>query len=223
MRSKQPFPLWSMIIRAEGHCREKYQFELGYVLLVKHCILCHCQLLLQNEKESLVAELAAAQQKLAHSEAAAADTAHLSERQRAQLQAQLEEARQAVSAAQVGADAAQQRATDAAAELDSIQRQLAEAQEQLAAVEAARAAAHDEADAVQPAVAPALTPMAKLRSQLGGVHDCLAQLHAEHCAGRLHAANPELDQVRGPASQGGAGVAHSPVSYACQALSCFAA
>jgi hypothetical protein len=39
--------------------------------------------------------------------------------------------------------------------------------------------------------------MAKLRSQLGGVHDSLAQLHAEQAAGRLQAATPELDQVGG--------------------------
>ncbi|KAL4458308.1 hypothetical protein ABPG75_013173 [Micractinium tetrahymenae] len=156
--------------------------------------------LCENEKESLVQELDAAQAQLAQSEAAAADTAHLSERQRGQLEAQLEEARQAVAAAQSAADAAQQRATDASKELTAIRRQLSEAQAQLAGVQAAQRAAQEraqqaEAQARQAEAAPALTPVAKLRGQLSAVHDSLAQLHAEHHAGRLHAATPELDKL----------------------------
>lgn len=136
----------------------------------------------QNEKEALVGELDAAQQQLAHSEAAAAGTAHLSEQQQERLQAQLQEARQAVAAAQAAADAAHARAADAAGELESIRQQLLEAQAQLSAA---------------PAATADLTPVAKLRSQLGGVHDSLAQLHVEQAAGRLQTATPELDQVGG--------------------------
>lgn len=139
-----------------------------------------------------MSELAAAQEKLARSDAAAADTAHLSTQQRAGLAAQLDEARQAVAAAQSAADAAHQRAVDAACELETIRRQLADAQ--------AQAMAEAQAQAVQ---APDLTPVAKLRSQLGGVHESLVHLHAEQCAGRLHAPTPELDQARRAAAAGG--------------------
>ena len=152
---------------------------------------CKCQSLVpslcwrvQSEKNELVAELDAAREKLAASEAAAADTASLSSQQQVQLAAQLEEARQAVAAAQAAADAAQQRATAAAAELESIRSQLAAAQAQLAAEEAAAAEQQQQ------------TPLGKLRLQLGGLHESLAQLHAEHCAGRLQASTPDLDQVR---------------------------
>ncbi len=147
---------------------------------------------LQNEKDSLVLELEAAREQLAKSEAAAVDTAHLSGTQRAQLEAQLEDARQAVAAAQAAANAAQQRAADASRELTAIRRQLSEAQAQLAGVQAAQRAAQEQAQAQQ---ASAPTPMATLRGQLSDVHDSLAQLHAEHRAGRLHAATPELDKV----------------------------
>ncbi|PRW59511.1 hypothetical protein C2E21_1411 [Chlorella sorokiniana] len=139
--------------------------------------------LCESEKNELVAELDAARDKLAASEAAAADTASLSNQQQAQLAGQLEEARQAVAAAQTAADAAQQRASAAGVELESIRSQLAAAQEQLAAEEAAAAEQQQQ------------TPLGKLRLQLGGLHESLAQLHAEHCAGRLQASTPELDQL----------------------------
>ena len=139
---------------------------------------------LQDEQEELVGQLQAARQKLAASETAAAGAA--SGQQRQELQAQLDEARQAVAAAQAAADDAQQRATAAAAELESIRSQLAAAQAQMAAQQAGEAAAEAEA---------APTPLAKLRHQLDGLHESLAQLHAEHCAGRLHASTPALDRV----------------------------
>ncbi|KAL4854932.1 hypothetical protein ACK3TF_004403 [Chlorella vulgaris] len=136
--------------------------------------------LCENEKQGLVEELAAAQQQLAASEAAAADNgAHADERQAAQLQQQLEEARQAVAAAQHAADSAQQRAGDASSELESIRLQLDEAQQQLAAARGA----------------PQLTPMTKLRCQLGNMHASLAQLHAEQSAGRLPTGSLQLEQL----------------------------
>jgi hypothetical protein len=141
---------------------------------------CPAFVLTQNEKQGLVEELAAAQQQLAASEAAAADNgAHADERQAAQLQQQLEEARQAVAAAQHAADSAQQRAGDASSELESIRLQLDEAQQQLAAARGA----------------PQLTPMTKLRCQLGNMHASLAQLHAEQSAGRLPTGSLQLEQV----------------------------
>lgn len=134
----------------------------------------------------------AARQKLAASEAAAANATSHGGQQQVQLEHQLDEARQAVAAAQAAADAAQQRAAAAAAELDSIHSQLEEAQRQLAA----------EAQAVVSAAplgtpAAAQTPLGKVRRQLGSLHESLAQLHAEHCAGRLQASTPELDRVSG--------------------------
>lgn len=155
--------------------------------------------LLQNEKESLVGELEMAREQLAQSETAAVDTAHLSEQQRAQLEAQLQDARQAVAAAQAAANAARQRAADASRELTAIRRQLSETQAQLAGVQAVQRAAQErgqQVQAQQPEHAQLVTPMAKLRAQLSDVYDSLAHLHAEHHAGRLHAATPELDKVR---------------------------
>lgn len=140
-----------------------------------------------------------AREQLAQSEAAAVDTAHLSEQRRAQLEAQLQDARQAVAAAQAAAIAAQQRAADASRELTAIRRQLSETQAQLAGVQAVQRAAQEwgqQVQAQQPEHAQLVTPMAKLRAQLSDVHDSLAHLHAEHHAGRLHAATPELDKVR---------------------------
>lgn len=141
-------------------------------------------------------ELEVAREQLARSEAAAAGTAHLGEQQRTRLEAQLDDARQAVAATQAAAHAAQQRAADASRELTAIRRQLSEAQAQLAGVQAAHQAAQEQGHQAQAQQAPAATPMAKLRGQLSDVHDSLAQLHAEHRAGRLHAATPELDKVR---------------------------
>ena len=119
----------------------------------------------QTEKGALEKELVAAQERLAATEAASADAAHLSEQQQAMLQEELEQARLAVAAAQAAADAATQQE-----ELAGVQQQLLEA-------------------------AAGGTPAAKLQGQLQLAHSALAQAHARQCAAGLATRSPEVGRV----------------------------